>query len=61
MIALLGLFAAHSGLSVSTASRLALGSSDVPDRLLGGRTITVRRMDRGLRYILIRAGAENRR
>ena len=51
LLDLLGLFAAHSELSVSTVSRLALGSGDVPNRLLAGGTITVRRLDRGLQYL----------
>ena len=51
LLSLLRLFAAHTGLSVSTVSRHALGSGDVPGRLLAGGTITVRRMDRGLQYM----------
>ena len=51
LLALLGLFAAHSSLSVSTVSRLVFGSGDIPSRLLAGRTITVRRLDRGLQYL----------
>lgn len=51
LLDLLGLFAAHSELSVSTVSRHALGSGDTPSRLLAGGTITVRRLDRGLQYL----------
>lgn len=51
LLDLLGLFAAHRKLSVSTVSRLALGSGDIPGRMLAGSTITVRRLDRGLRYL----------
>ena len=51
LLDLLGLFATHSELSVSTVSRLALGSGDVPRRLLAGGTITVRRLDHGLQYL----------
>lgn len=51
LLDVLELFAAHSGLSISTASRMALGSGDVPARLLAGGTITVRRMDRGLQHM----------
>lgn len=51
LLALLGLFAARNGLSVTTVSRMALGSGDIPHRLLRGGTITVRRMDRGLQYL----------
>lgn len=51
LLALLRRFAAHSELSVTTASRLALGSGDIPHRLRAGGTITVRRLDRGLQYL----------
>ena len=51
LLSLLRLFAARSGLTVSTVSRHALGSGDIPSRLLAGGTITVRRMDRGLQYL----------
>ena len=51
LLALMKLFATHTDLSISTVSRLALGSGDAAARLATGSTITVRRMDRGLQYL----------
>ncbi len=51
VLAVLKLFATHTDRSVSTASRVVFGSGDVPARLRDGSTITVRRVDQGLRYM----------
>ena len=50
-VATLELFAEHKRLSITTVSRLATGSGDTVDRLQRGGTITIRRMDRALRYV----------
>ncbi len=51
LVSLLRLFATHTGLSVSTVSRLATGSGDTVARLQRGGAITTRRLDRTLRFL----------
>jgi hypothetical protein len=51
LVALLDLFAEHTGRSVSTVSRHATGSGDTVARLRRGGTITTRRLDRTIRFL----------
>ena len=51
LVALVELFAEHTGRSTGTVSRLATGSGDTIVRLRRGSTITARRVDRALRYL----------
>ena len=51
LVALVELFAEHTGRSAGTISRLATGSGDTIVRLRRGSTITARRIDRALRYL----------
>ena len=51
LVALVELFAEHTGRSAGTVSRLATGSGDTIVRLRRGSTITARRIDRALRYL----------
>lgn len=51
LVALVELFADHTGRSAGTVSRLATGSGDTIVRLRRGSTITARRIDRALRYL----------
>ena len=51
LVALMGRFAKHSGLSVSTVSRHATGSGDTVARLQRGGTITIKRFDRAVRFL----------
>ncbi len=51
LVALLDLFAEHTGRSVSTVSRHATGSGDTVARLRRGGTITTRRLDRAIRFL----------
>ena len=51
LVALVELFAEHTGRSAGTVSRLATGSGDTIVRLRRGSTITARRADRALRYL----------
>ena len=51
LVALVELFAEHTGRSAGTVSRLATGSGDTIVRLRRGSTITSRRMERALRYL----------
>lgn len=51
LVALMNLFARHTGLSVSTVSRHATGSGDTVARLRRGGTITTKRLDRAVSYL----------
>lgn len=51
LVALVELFAEHTGRSAGTVSRLATGSGDTIVRLRRGSTITARRIDRALGYL----------
>ena len=51
LVALVDLFAKHSGLSASTVSRHATGSGDTVARLRRGGAITTRRADRAIRFL----------
>ena len=51
LVDLVELYARAKGLAVSTVARQVFGSGDVVQRLRSGGSITIRRMDRGLRYL----------
>ena len=51
LLALIDLFAKHTGLSVSTVSRHATGSGDTIARLQRGGAITTRRADRAFGFL----------
>jgi len=51
LVALVDLFAKHTGLSVATVSRHATGSGDTVARLQRGGAITTRRADRAFCFL----------
>ena len=51
LVALMGRFAKHTGLSISTVSRHATGSGDTVARLQRGGTMTIKRFDRAVRFL----------
>ena len=51
LVTLVGLFAKHTGLSISTVSRHATGSGDTVARLQRGGAITTRRADRAFSFL----------
>ncbi len=51
LVALMGRFAEHTGLSISTVSRHATGSGDTVARLQRGGTMTIKRFDRAVRFL----------
>ena len=50
-VELCDLYARHTGRRVSTVSRYATGSGETIARLCRGRTITIRRLERAIRYL----------
>lgn len=51
LVTLMGRFAKHTGLSISTVSRHATGSGDTVARLQRGGTMTIKRFDRAVRFL----------